>query len=354
MKKSELLAKGSFGCIYKPALPCKDKKYNPKNANVSKLIFSLYGTTDKDAKDEFKMNQKIMKIKNHSQWTKTWTELCDPPNQKYLEEISELKKCLNKPHPRDFKYVTKLLIGYDAGKPLLVHTLDLFKKSFQTQKAFHKSFLSLFRSMESLFLGLTELQKHKICHQDMNYRNITYSNGKMMLVDYGISLDFNDKEKALGRINDEFNYGRLYDIYPYEYLYHIRNQKLLKEEMKDLEWKIYRSNHKEKYVVIHQKIFHREPFDDDIYSVLQTNTRSLPNTLPLLIQTLDTYSLGMLLPLLLLHVSDAYGIKTKQLCKLLNHKDLQRHLELFKDMTTFYAKDRLQPDAAFKQYLKLV
>ena len=57
------------------------------------------------------------------------------------------------------------------------------------------------------FPGLTELQKHKICHQDMNYRNITYSNGKMMLVDYGISLDFNDKEKAL-----DLNYVHLTQV----------------------------------------------------------------------------------------------------------------------------------------------
>ena len=53
-------------------------------------------------------------------------------------------------------------------------SLYFSKNTFSNTDMFIKSFQSLMKSMEYLFLGLTKLYSHNICHHDICSRNIIF------------------------------------------------------------------------------------------------------------------------------------------------------------------------------------
>ena len=316
-KKSKLIGEGSHGCVFKPALPCKTKKYNPNNKKVSKLVFS------NNYQQEIKINKLISSIPNHEKWSQIWTESCNPHTKKYLLQISELKDCLNYPHDKQFKNMQKLLIGKYTGISLLKYSLKIFKKkTFANQKLFLKAFLRFFKLMKSLFLAIHELYIHQICHQDINYHNITYQSQQLKLIDYGISFQFKNSTKATQRINRELKLDRIYLAYPYQYLYHTKNKNILKNEIINHSSSIHKYNH-DTYLFIHEKIFQRKNIHQEISDLINQNSQSLENNLSQLIESLDTYSLGMLIPTLLIKICEEYhSIQKDKLIPLLHQKTI--------------------------------
>ena len=69
-----------------------------------------------------------------------------------------------------------------------------------------------------------QLQKLKICHQDLSYGNIMYKDGKFYMVDFGylVPLMTPKSFKKTSKSND----GSLYDPYPWLYfLFGNKNKK---------------------------------------------------------------------------------------------------------------------------------
>ena len=52
------------------------------------------------------------------------------------------------------------------------------------------------KMMRPLFVGLVELNKNKICHNDIKYNNIVYKNKKsgFKFIDFGLSSLYKDKD----------------------------------------------------------------------------------------------------------------------------------------------------------------
>ena len=69
-----------------------------------------------------------------------------------------------------------------------------------------------------------------------------------------------------------------------------------------------------------------------------------------IIQGLDIYSLGIVLPMTLYDLAISKNIDKKQLSLVCESPIIQDHLQLFRDMTQFHARDRISAIVALDRY----
>ena len=74
----------------------------------------------------------------------------------------------------------------------------------------------------------------------------------------------------------------------------------------------------------------------------------------LVLKKLDTYSIGILLMHLICDIADHYRVTNNNIYKCFDQVDIQNHLALFKDMTEYYSKDRIDPKEAYERYKSLL
>ena len=119
----------------------------------------------------------------------------------------------------------------------------------------------MFRYLEPLFIGLIELKKHKIIHQDLSLQNIIFKNNQCYMIDFGLSCKYSNTKAIKERSRKQMTGSRIYDPYPYDYVYLYGTKKELRSELNMLQRKIYRENH-EDYIRIHKDIFNRNNIDE--------------------------------------------------------------------------------------------
>ena len=295
------------GCIFYPALPCSDKQIKKKNKKktLSKIILNK-----NLLKYEYSMNLLIQQIPNYSDWTNIWFNKCKSPQYKYIRHNSDIDKCLSLNHinlnqiPSNYSF--NMLQGTYGGISSNEFMINNFNHNvYNNNKLFIQQFIYLFHTLEPLFLGLKQLYKYKICHHDLAIHNILFQNDKFIIIDYGLSFQFKNINMAIRRINEEIHTNRLYESYPFEYLYYNINPRMAKRELQNYSS---RKIYKYIYEFIHQKLFYR-----NIPLLIENLLKSYihyhnPSNLSLLIQSLDIYSLGMIPFILLIDHSDTLKI----------------------------------------------
>jgi hypothetical protein len=350
--KSQFIGKGSFGCVFKPSIPCKkdlpkSKRTHKKN-KVSKILIKK-GEKNHSIK-EFNMNKIIRSIPNYKEWSYTWKEMCDPPSYENIKKLAEIDTCLNKidKDKDDYNRSSHMLIGEYGGVPLSKYCLKLFKKSsFSNKKSFLKLFLKLFKLTEPLFIGSIELSKRKISHMDLSRGNIMVKENRCYMIDFGLSCRYSNKKDIKSRSLGQLNGSRIYNPYPLDFIYAYASEEDKEEELDSFEDGVYRNNYDE-YSYIHKNVFHRKNLEEDIFNNLtgKSNNRKL-------IENLDTYSIGYLIPHLILEISEKYRISKKVLSRCMDYTEIQNHLALLKDMTEYDAVNRIPIKEAYERYKSL-
>ncbi len=350
-KKSKFIGKGSYGCVFKPMIPCKKdltKKKKVKKNKVSKVFVKKDNSINK----EIKMNKLIKKIPNYKDWAYIWNKNCDPPNYEDIIKISEMDICLEKmkKNKKDFDKNSNMLIGEYGGIPFSNKCLQIMKKSnFQNKKSFIQSFKTLFKYLEPLFKGLVELKKYKIIHQDLSHSNVMFKDNKCYMIDFGLSCKISDKNCIKERSLKQMKGSRVYDPYPYDYIFLYADKDQLNEELKYFEDGLLRDNHLD-YLVIHKDIFNRQNIEDLIINNLFYESKNKK----LVIENLDTYSLGILLPMIIYDTATKHKINKEKFLKCFDYTEIQNHLSLFKDMTEYHGEDRIPIEEAYKRYQSLL
>lgn len=352
-KKSQFIGKGSFGCVFKPSIPCKKdlhKKTKKKiNKKVSKILIKK--GENKYVIKEFNMNKIVRNIPNYKEWSYTWKEMCDPPSYENVKEISEINICLNKINKDkdDYNTSSNMLIGEYGGIPLSNYCLKIFKKSsFSNKKSFLKAFFKLFRLIESLFRGIIELSKRKISHMDLSRENIMIKDHKSYIIDFGLSCKYNNRKDIKKRSLGQLNGSRIYSPYPLDFIYAYASKIDKEEEYNAFLDNIYRKNYDE-YSYIHKNIFHRKNLEENIFNnLIRKSTKNK------IIENLDTYSIGYLIPHLILEISEKYKISKKIFLKCMDYTEIQNHLALFKGMTEYNAVNRIPIKEAYERYKSLI
>ena len=350
-KKSELIGKGSYGCVFRPSIPCKkypSKKKTRKKSRVSKVFIK------KDAKSalkEFEMNKIIRKIPNYKEWSYTWKEMCEPPSYKNIKKIAEIDICLKKIDldKKEYNKGAYMLIGEYGGITLTKYAIKLFPKSaFKSKRDFIKSFMKLFKLIEPIFKGVNELNKRKISHMDLSRGNIMIKDNKCYIIDFGLSCRYNNKINIKKRSIKQVEGSRIYDPYPLDFIYAFATNENKKDEINAYQSGNFRTNYDD-YLLVHKEVFHRKNIEEDIFINLTTKSEKEK-----IIENLDTYSVGYLVPQLLVELSEYHTIGKKQLLKCFNYTEIQNHLALFKDMTEYDSVNRIPIREAYERFKSLL
>tara|TARA_A100001015_G_scaffold126583_1_gene140264 strand:- start:4211 stop:5275 length:1065 start_codon:yes stop_codon:yes gene_type:complete len=354
MNKSELI-KGSSGCIFRPNIPCENSKKKRTKKKVSKLFIKK--------NKEYKIGLKVKKIKGYSKWTILWESICKSPEYIKLVENTGIKECLLsqnfKPDSIPSNYKFTLYQGEYGGETIDKYNKKFFKlKTFNSEKEFIKSFKKIFKLLDGVFYGLTQLNKHGICHHDINSRNILIKNNKSYIIDYDISLimkKLDSNSFLINRMNEEFHNYRIYEIYPYEYIYYpLKDEEEILKEQENIELYQNRLNYYEIYEPIHVKLFKNNTdelrFENLEDKLLNINKPDLTD----LISKIDVYSLGMTILILFIDRCGEHNININECIRLFRLKDLKPYMELIRDMVKYDYRDRIDIHTAYERYQNLI
>ena len=352
--KNKLIGKGSFGCIFKPNLECKStnlKEYKKKN-KTNKISKVIINNNTNEIDHEYMINKLISKIPNHKDWTVLWDDKCEPLDYSLIKNTSEIKKCLQKSTKsiNEYNQYAQMLIGDYGGLPFKKYCETIINKStFTSYKNFTHTFIKLFKLLNNLFIGLFELQKINVVHQDLSINNILIKDNKLYIIDFGLSSKFKDDKFIYKRSKKQILGSRIYDPYPYEYVYMYANNKERKKEINKIKTKNYRNNHDD-FLLIHKNIFNR----NNIHKIMINNLIHKQLDKKSIIKKLDTYSLGMLILNIFCNFSYLYNIPKKKLLKCFKIIDIQNHISLLKEMTEYNSNERIDIFTAYERFKSLI
>jgi len=350
-KGGELIGKGSYGYVFKPGFKCNNQSRLNKN-NVSKIFFSEESL--KEVNNELLVDSKIRNIKDYENWCHIWTDHCKGPDYEILyKKDKDIESCLLNGHisKQDFNKYSRILQGTYAG----INLTDYINKHLNPTSpvnALYKSFLNIMKLMRPLFLGLSELYKHKIIHCDIKSDNIMVNRDGCKYIDFGLSSHIIDNNHFKKRSMSEFATDRIYPSYPYEYIYLFCDHSMIKEELDDIQYDIFRELH-DRYNNIHVDVFKRKKIKDYLISLINRFIRDkqiIKNEKNKIISLLDTYSLGILIPDILCKIFKNNKIK---LDKVLNKPGVKSFIELFYVMSEPDHYERINPNEAYRRYVEL-
>lgn len=355
MSKSKLFFKGSSGCIFRPQILCENSKKKKTRKRVSKLF--------PGENPEYKMGLVVKKIPGNKEWTILWVDTCKSDYYKKLLKNSEIKECLLSLNvnpekvPMDYKFL--IYQGSYGGLTFKNYSKKVIHSDiFNSKRKFIKIFLKIFKIFHNVFYGLKRLNEYNICHHDINIRNILVSNQKTYIIDYGESFEMkklNQNNDLLNRMDEEFLSHRIYDSYPFEYIYHnMKDKKVIFEEQKNIAMYSYRMDYYDIYEPIHHRLFNVDT-DNLRFELLEDKLTDVYNrNLYKLIKKLDVYSLGMAILVLFIERSEDYDISIDTVIQLFKSSELKPYMDLIKDMISFNYEDRIDIHTAYERYKNLI
>ena len=203
IKGGKVIGTGSYGCVFSPALPCKDGR-QPSPDMVSKLMET------KDAQKE------MSEIENVT------TRLVNIPDAEkyfggfgtYLCEAEEITPEDVKGYKCDINNVTSLV--NDNRSPLELPGLSILQQKnlgksiteYLENVSSKKDLKSFFKNMLNLLIkGIIPMNKIGVYHLDIKGENILVKNNKPVLIDWGLSFLTKNGEP----ISDAETRGQVFD-----------------------------------------------------------------------------------------------------------------------------------------------
>lgn len=356
-KKSKLVRYGGEGCIFIPELPCdyntkRGKMKKTKRKRKTKLLFNnVQSHEDRIA------TMIVKKSKNYSDWCLLWDRKCISKDYKILKQVSEVEQCFIKKHKQipSEKDKFRLLHGDYIGITSSNYYVNIFNQSVISDlKVFKMELNRMFLSMRSLFIGLVELQRIGICHNDIKIENVIYNDGSLYYIDFGLSFTFRNCRSVIPRMTNEYKSGRIYESYPFEYIYYPKLTKTeIRKEQVDISYQEKRINYAF-CEYIHERLFGRN-VDLTRSKMLEDklNRKNIPN-LELLTKKLDVYSLGTLPLMLLIEACNVNDIDIDVVFNILKSEEYMPMMKLLYDMTEQDYRNRITANEAYNRYLNLI
>ena len=174
----KILGEGTYGCVIKPSLKCKDKKTSKIYENkVSKVM------RDWDAEKELKEMEFISNIKGIEKYAVNLPIMCkpdmkDPAFDEYVSKCDTYN--VAESYENNPKELSLLLL--DDGGLDMEQSLQLMRNvTDNDRKIFFNSFINLFE-------GLEFFRKNKIVHFDIKLINLVYNfeKGEAKFIDFGL------------------------------------------------------------------------------------------------------------------------------------------------------------------------
>ena len=343
----KLIGIGSESCVFRPNLPCKDKKVEINENLISKLFLRKPENLEK----EIKFNKLIESLKNSNIFTVTLSKLCKSENYEDIKKYEpEIDKCLES---NGYSNLTNkdMLYGLYGGIGMEERVNQLFTADVLNNTESIKKTMEIFmKECYSLFYGLSIMYMNNILQFDIKPDNIVYHEGKFKYIDFGLSTTFSNIETIENRAIDEFDGEprRIYRYYPFEFIYaYPSGMDLFFESLK---------NNRENYNYIkdvHDILFYRD-FDESTKDILDLAMNNKLNV-KIISQRLDTYSLGITISELLLQqviLANKNLQKKDMIDKIQNifcNNSIYPYTELLYKMTEPLSNNRITPIIALSE-----
>jgi hypothetical protein len=194
----QFVAKGAFGCVYRPSLFCDNENKNfmdhitngkPTQRMTAKELKIYYKNIDKyNTKYANKISKKmdgdyaIAELQTYVNLTNIFKDI--PQEDKFFIDIPTM--CENKKINTDCKVKTKtpdtILIMDDAGMDLMAFASKIEKNKFN-----NRQIVDFWNEAVKLFGALVYLNEKEYGHFDLKDMNITYNpqTNKAYLIDFG-------------------------------------------------------------------------------------------------------------------------------------------------------------------------
>lgn len=180
------IAKGSYGCIYTPSIPC-DKEKSDKN-KVSKIQIK-----DRSFEEEEKINIELRKNKISDIYFILIEKTCK------VENIESFKTTCEIIEQKRRKKFINLQMKYVKGKNLIKSLLSESEETaIYTKQKYKYLFKTLLQNILHLIEGISILQDNNMIHWDLHENNIIVDEKSKIpyIIDFGLSM-IKNKEKMM-------------------------------------------------------------------------------------------------------------------------------------------------------------
>lgn len=220
----KVIGEGTYGCVHKPSLKCKDKKTNPRNT-ISKAMLTrdahieMSVISDTDKKNEFHLGKPT---------------LCNLDNTP--SNMSSLSKCNNTNLIANINDVS-LLIMKDGGM-----NLEDFSESMKHNPKHEnrtETMEHFWLDMHNILVGIMKLEQNGIVHHDLKPQNIVYNmkTREMNMIDFGL-MRKKDFYMNLAE-SSSYPYNFIHWSFPFETLYYDKiNYNYISTKRKPVSWRI--------------------------------------------------------------------------------------------------------------------
>lgn len=355
-----MIASGTYGCVYKPALKCKGS--DERGDGVTKLM------KREDAETEIKEQERVDKIDPEFKYHLKTPTICEV-GEYDIENDKNLEECILVPIARDaddrWKEDFVLMQMEDGGKSIYDIINKRVPKIFRQRLSWKMNFIS---GMKNLFEGLKDFEKANFVHFDIKSANIVYKEetNRFNYIDFGLSTKRDDIRDKFSFMLTAGYYALPFDIIltknsNYRLLKDTEKESLNEPRFKKYLNRIFERTYKSGYMPFFEKHYikgdsiYKQTYEDPkIIEAIhnEMNTRSRENVINEMYSKLDVFSLGIILIELYYALSgNKYDINGPDVWVDPFFKDIHR---LIKNMTHPFFKERYSASEACNHFNELL
>jgi serine/threonine protein kinase len=184
IKPSEVIGEGSYGCIHKPSLICKDNKKVSYKHKISKLLLTENAIT------ELQEYMLISQSDKNGDFFLGVPDLCKvKPTENAIKSIRKCKKLTKK---NNNKLITQNQLKNYSVLVMKYGGIDLEKLGLEfgkmtTKETTRNKAIVFWKETARLFAGIATFLKYDIIHFDLKPHNIVYDKktGRLNFIDFG-------------------------------------------------------------------------------------------------------------------------------------------------------------------------
>ena len=214
IKPSEVIGEGSYGCIHKPSLICKDNKKVSYKDKISKLLLT------ENAISEFKEFMLISDSDKQNEYFLGVPDLCKVKSTKIA--LKSIQKCKKLTKKNNNKPITKNQLKNYSVLVMKYGGIDLEKLGLEFGKIPENSVnknkaIIFWKETKRLMNGLLSFQKHDIIHFDLKPQNIVYNKktNRLNFIDFGHMRTISDSIESCQNSRNGLTESAFWN-YPFE------------------------------------------------------------------------------------------------------------------------------------------